>query len=138
MYNQIVQEITIKIKKKFKKKKKKNLEHEININKTFEIKQERVRKYNTCSFIVVWSNSTYPTPQAPLENLNKLFSTLSSDQSSTATLLFLRVQEQTQSLPWLRIKSVHRCFYEFKSKLNSLHGSGSNWYTTISSLRMFD
>ena len=60
---------------------------------------------------------------------------LSSDQSPTATLLLLRVQEQTQSFPWLRIKPVHRSFYEFKSKLSPYHGSGSNRYNYLKSYR---
>ena len=60
---------------------------------------------NMTPYTVVRSNSTYSTPQSSLGNLNKkTFSTLSTDQSPTATPLFLRVQEQTQSFP--RIKPV--------------------------------
>ena len=58
---------------------------------------------------MVQSNSIYSTPQAPLENLNKPF------------LLFLHI----------RVQPLHCSYYEFKSKLNSFHGSGSNQYTAL-------
>ena len=57
--------------------------------------------------------------------------TLSSDQSPTATPLFLLVQEKTQSFPRLRIKPVHNFFYEFRSKLNHFHGSRLNRYNCL-------
>ena len=56
---------------------------------------------------MVQSNSTYPTPQAPLGNLNKQLSRL---------------------FPRIRAKPLHRSFYEFKSKLNPFHVAGSNRY----------
>ena len=62
-------------------------------------------------------------------------SILSMAQDQTSTPLFLRVKEQTQSFPRLRIKPVHRSFYEFKSKLNPFHGSGSSQYNCLKSYR---
>ena len=91
------------------------------------LNRKRVRKYNTV--VLQWFRQTRPTPLPKC--LLKIWMTLYSDQSPTATPLLLRVQEQTQFFPRLRIKPVHRSFYEFKSKFNPFHGSGSNRYNCL-------